>query len=145
VGSGFGVGIPAGPTLSPARRCDDQAVARSALIVDDDPDFRGLTARILVDLGVEPVWTAADATEALEVVREARPNVVLVDVWLPDRHGAELAYELSELPWAPRVVLTSSDSDAVLALDPGDGRPELPFFAKEELGSDTLQRLLSDG
>jgi CheY-like chemotaxis protein len=141
----FRIGNPAGPTLRPACRCDDRTMARSALIVDDDPDFLGLTARILVELGVDPVWTAADATEALEVVGEARPDVVLVDVWLPDRHGIDLAYELSELPWGPRVVLTSSDSDAVLALDRGDGRSNLPFLGKEELGSDALQRLLLDG
>lgn len=124
------------------RRCNDQDVARSALIVDDDPDFLGLTARILTELGVEAVWTAANAAQALAAVQQSRPDVVLVDVGLPDRHGIDLAYELSELPWRPRVVLTSSDSDAVLALDPGDGRPDLPFLGKEELGSDTLQRVL---
>jgi CheY-like chemotaxis protein len=55
-------------------------VARSALIVDDDPDFRGLTARILVDLGVEAVRTGGNASDALKIAREARPEVVLVDV-----------------------------------------------------------------
>ncbi len=136
------MGIRLALPLSPARRCNDQDVARSALIVDDDPDFLGLTARILVELGVEAVWTAADATQALAAVQKSRPDVVLVDIGLPDRDGIDLAYELSELPWRPRVVLTSSDSDAVLALDPDAGRPDLPFLGKEELGSDTLQRVL---
>ncbi len=120
-------------------------MARSALIVDDDPDFLGLTARILAGLGIQAVRTAANAAQALAAVQEWRPDVVLVDVGLPDRDGIGLAYELSELPWRPRVVLTSSDSDAVLALDPDDGRPDLPFLAKEELGSDALQRVLLDG
>jgi CheY-like chemotaxis protein len=130
--------------LSSAPGCDDRSVTRSVLIIDDDPDFLGLTVRILVDLGVEDVWTAANATEALETVQEARPDVVLVDVWLPDRHGIDLAYELVELPWRPRVVLTSSDNDAVLALDPRAGR-ELAFLGKDELEGDTLQRALLDG
>lgn len=117
-------------------------MARSALVVDDDPDFLRLTARILVELGVEAVWTAENAAQALAAVEESRPDVVLVDVGLPDRHGIDLACELSELPWRPRVVLTSGDSDAILALDPNDGRPDLPFLGKEELGSDTLRVLL---
>jgi CheY-like chemotaxis protein len=119
-------------------------VPRCALIVDDDRDFLRLSARILTGLGVETVWTAANAAEALATVRESRPDVVLVDVGLPDRDGIDLAYELLELPWHPRVVLTSSDSDAILALDPHDGRPDLPFLGKEQLGGDVLQRTLLD-
>jgi CheY-like chemotaxis protein len=126
------------------RRCDAHDVTHSALIVDDDPGFLALTARILVDLGLEPVQTAASATEALAAVQESRPDVVLVDIGLPDRNGIDLAYELSELSWCPRVVLTSSDSDAILALDPRDGRQDLRFLGKEELGSETLQRALLD-
>lgn len=117
-------------------------MARSALIVDDDPGFLALIARILAGLGVEAVWTAANAAQALAAAQESQPDVVLVDVGLPDRDGIDLACELSELPWRPQVVLTSSDSDAVLALDADDGRPDLPFLGKEELGSDTLRRVL---
>ncbi len=100
-------------------------------------------ARILAELGVEAVWTAANAAQALAAVRESRPDVALVDVGLPDRDGIDLAYELSELPWRPRVVVISSDPDAVHALDGDDGRPVLPFLGKEELGSDALQRVLT--
>ncbi len=102
-------------------------------------------ARILVGLGVEAVWTAADATQAVAVVEQSRPDAMLVDVGLPDRNGIDLAYDLSALPWRPRVVLISSDSDAILAIDPRAGRPELPFLAKEELGGEALQRMLLDG
>jgi CheY-like chemotaxis protein len=141
VGRFFGLALPA--RVDP--RCDDRLVALSVLIVDDDPGFLGLTARILVDLGAEPVWTAASAALALEVVSGARPDAVLVDIGLPDRYGIDLAYELAELPWRPRVVLTSSDSDAILALDPQDGVPQFQFLGKEEIGSDTLQHALLDG
>ena len=117
---------------------------RSVLIIDDDPDFLALTARILVELGVDAAWTAANATQGLAAARQSRPDAVLVDIGLPDRNGIDLAYELSELAWRPRIVLTSSDSDAILALDPRDGRPDLPFLGKEELGGDTLGRALFD-
>jgi DNA-binding response OmpR family regulator len=114
------------------------------LIIDDDPDFLALTARILVELGVDAPWTAADAAQGLAAALQSRPDAVLVDIGLPDRDGIDLAYELSELSWRPRIVLTSSDSDAVLALDPHDGRPDLPFLGKEDLASDTLGRALLD-
>jgi CheY-like chemotaxis protein len=146
--SGLGLrrlGNTAGPTLAPASRCDDHAVTFSVLIVDDDPDFLGLAARILVDLGVESVSTAASASDALAAVRESRPDAVLVDIGLPDRNGIDLGYELARLSWRPRVVLTSSDIDAIHALGGDGGRPDLPFLAKEELVGDTLRRTLLDG
>src|SRR5689334_18045668 len=89
-----GIGNPAGPTPGTPSRCDHLAVARSALIVDDDEDFLGLTARILVELRVEAVSTAANASQALAAVHESQPNAVLVDIGLPDRNGIDLAYEL---------------------------------------------------
>src|SRR5260370_31902951 len=132
-------------TVEPGRRCDDQPVIGSVLVVDDDPEFLGLITMVLSDLGVESVRTALDASQALLVAEDARPNAVLVDVGLPDRDGGDLAYELSALPWRPRVVLTSSDSEAYLAIEPREGRPEVAFIAKAELTANTLQRALGDG
>ena len=119
-------------------------MTRSVLVVDDDPAFLGLVATILSDIGIESV-TAADASQALLVAQDARPDAVLVDIGLPDRHGADLAYELSALPWRPRVVLTSTDSEAFHAIEPRDGHLALPFIAKEELGAETLREALLDG
>ena len=117
----------------------------SVLVVDDDPAFLAITARILSDLGIELVTTAADAAQALEVAHEARPGAVLVDVGLPDRSGIDLAYELAELPWGPRVVLTSSNSEAFVAIEVPPGRNAPPFIAKKELDSETLQWVLTTG
>ena len=133
------------PTIGPPPRCDDQRVARAVLIVDDDPAFLALATRIVTELGVGLVVTAADAAQCLEVAVESRPDVVLVDVGLPDRDGIDLACELSELSWRPRVVLTSSDRDAIVAIEAcrGDHRPV--FIAKEELAGGRLRRILLDG
>jgi CheY-like chemotaxis protein len=114
------------------------------LVVDDDPAFLALVARILSDIGIQSVRTAADAAQALLVAQHARPDAVLVDIGLPDRRGTDLAYELSTLSWRPRVVLTSSDSEAFLAIEPRDGQQELAFIAKVELAADTLREALSD-
>ena len=87
-----------------------------------------------------------DAADAAALCAAAsRPDAVLVDVGLPDRDGIDLANELTELPWRPRVVLTSSDKDALMAIEARDDDHRLRFVAKEELASESLRRALLDG
>jgi DNA-binding NarL/FixJ family response regulator len=115
----------------------------SVLIVDDDPEFLSLATRILTNAGLEVVATADDAAGAVTAANATRPDGALVDMGLPDRAGLEVAYELAELPWRPRVVLTSTDSEAGFALDVSDGRPRLPFIAKQDLANGRLASLLT--
>jgi CheY-like chemotaxis protein len=117
-------------------------VVSAVLVVDDDPAFLTLAARVLEEAGVEVVLTAADAAAAISEADAKCPDAVLVDVGLPDREGIDLARELAELPWRPRVVLTSTDGDAPRAIDLRDGASALPFIPKEELASERLRRLL---
>jgi two-component system nitrate/nitrite response regulator NarL len=87
------------------------------LIVDDDAAFRRL-ARRLLEGAFEVVGEAATAAEARASVRAMRPDVVHLDVRLPDGDGLSLAGELRAGPGAgaPLVVLTSSD-DVAAVLD----------------------------
>jgi DNA-binding NarL/FixJ family response regulator len=118
-------------------------MSRSVLIVDDDRTFLSLATRILTQAGLEVVATAADAAGAVSAANATKPDAALVDVGLPDREGVDLAYELAELPWRPRVVLTSADSDAGYAIDVLDGRPRLPFIPKQHLANGRLPSLLT--
>ena len=119
-------------------------VARSVLVVDDDPCFGSLAARILRHAGLEVVGTAVDAATAVAAARSSEPDVVLVDVGLPDRDGVDLAQEMAALPWRPRVVLTSSDRDAAERLGSSGADKVLPFIAKEDLAAAPLFRLLGN-
>jgi CheY-like chemotaxis protein len=130
--------LPVLLTPRPRSTCDDRGVFCSVLIVDDDPAFLRLAARIVGEAGAVAVATASDAAQALEVVRDCRPDAVIVDIGLPDRDGVDLAYELAELPWEPHIVLMSSDSEAFAVIELRDGHRRLPFIPKEELASDTL-------
>jgi DNA-binding NarL/FixJ family response regulator len=118
-------------------------LSRSVLIVDDDPIFLSLATRIVEQAGLEVVATANDAAGAVRAARATRSESILVDVGLPDRAGVDLAYELAALPWRPRVVLTSTESEARYAIETGDGRAELPFIAKDELANGGLPVMLS--
>jgi DNA-binding NarL/FixJ family response regulator len=120
-------------------------MALSVLLVDDDPTFLSLAERILKTMGAEVVATADDANGALAAANTTRADVAVVDVGLPDREGIDLAYQLAALPWSPRVVLVSTDSDAGCAIDARDGRPKLPFIPKAEFANGPLRRLLISG
>ncbi|HVL35676.1 MAG TPA: ATP-binding protein, partial [Burkholderiales bacterium] len=66
------------------------------LVVDDEPDARELLRRVLSDCGAE-VLAAADAGQALELVRTARPQVVVTDIGMPHADGYELLRRLRAL------------------------------------------------
>jgi DNA-binding NarL/FixJ family response regulator len=112
----------------------------SVLIVDDDAGFRRLANRILTDAGLTVVAEAPDARSAVIAAQASRPEGILVDVGLPDRGGLDLARELFQLEWHPRVLLTSSDPEAAQLLD-GE-REWLPFLVKEDLPNAPLRSLL---
>jgi CheY-like chemotaxis protein len=71
--------------LSPVTTLDGFDV----LIVDDDEDTRELFAAVLVDEGAA-VRTAANAEQALERMKEKRPDVMISDITLPDEDGYSL-------------------------------------------------------
>jgi CheY-like chemotaxis protein len=89
-------------------------VAVTVLVVDDHPSFRRLARRVLEAGGFAVVQEAGDGASALAAARELQPDVVLLDVLLPDATGFEVAETLSADPSAPVVVLTSSRSEADL-------------------------------
>ena len=113
------------------------------LIVDDYASFRRLAGRVLAQAGFEVVGEAVDAASALREVEVLEPDVVLLDVMLPDRSGLEVARELALGPRPPRVVLTSSRSrsDFGGALE-GIGGCE--FIAKHQMSGPALRALLGE-
>jgi CheY-like chemotaxis protein len=114
---------------------------RSILIVDDDPAFRELAGRILVDLGLRVTAQADTAAAAIAMATDTRPDAALVDIDLPDGDGIELAGRLAALPWSPRVVLTSVDPDAA-APDEVRRSGAHAFLSKDKLANGGLLGLL---
>jgi DNA-binding NarL/FixJ family response regulator len=82
------------------------------LIVDDHPSFRA-TARLLLESeGFEVVGEAADGASGLREALALAPDLVLLDVQLPDIDGFEVAARLTSGGGGPAVVLTSSRDEA---------------------------------
>ena len=115
---------------------------RTVLIVDDHPSFRA-TARAMLEVeGYDVVGEAEDGTSAVRAVEELRPEIVLLDVQLPDIDGFEVTNRLQALNGArPQVVLTSSrdGSDFGTLVEQSAA---LGFIPKSELCGDTLAALL---
>jgi DNA-binding NarL/FixJ family response regulator len=119
-------------------------VSLTVLVVDDDPSFRGVARRILHAVGLVVVGEAGTAKGAAETAPKLRPDALLVDVGLPDGDGVTLAVELVALPWRPRVLLTSTDPEAVAPWDVTRSGA-LGFLAKQDLPDAPLERLFTAG
>ena len=113
----------------------------TVLIVDDHPSFR-LTARALLQAeGFDVVGEAEDGLSAIDAAKRLRPDVVLLDVQLPDIDGFEVAARLTENGTSPAIVLTSSrDVDDLGFLAGRDG--VRGFIPKSELSGSALEALL---
>ena len=125
------------------RLCKSPLVGRSVLIVDDHAAFRSAASALLEAEGFTVVGEAADGASALEAVRELRPDVVLLDVQLPDLNGFDVAAQLAtEEETMPLIVFISSRKASALrwrlAANPG-----WRFIAKSDLSGDALATVLA--
>ena len=80
----------------------------TVLIVDDHEGYRSAARALLEAEGYEVVGESATGQEALEKTQTLQPEVVLLDIGLPDIDGVEVAGRLTATDEAPTVVLTSS-------------------------------------
>ena len=85
--------------------------SRVVLVVDDDPSCRELLRAALVAEGCI-VLTASDGIEALSILRESRPNLILLDLQMPRLSGWTLHQQLASDPATcgiPVVIITGAD------------------------------------
>ncbi len=90
------------------------------LIVDDEPSYlEALTSGLKME-GFA-VATANDATSAMEQFRELSPDLVLLDIMLPDRSGTEVCREMNAISETPVIMVSARDEeiDVVLGLELG--------------------------
>jgi two-component system LytT family response regulator len=89
------------------------------VVADDEAPARRKLVRFLRDSdGVELVGEAGSGTETLAVIAATRPDVVFLDVQMPDLDGVRVAETLAAQPHAPRVVfVTAFDGHAVRAFE----------------------------
>ena len=129
-------------TMRPrARSATIRRMRPTVLIVDDHPDFRASASALLEAEGFAVVGEAADGEGAIAAVERLRPQVVLLDIQLPDLDGFAVAERLAGGPHSPQVVLISTREAAAYGprLEAAAARGFLP---KRELSGSALAALV---
>lgn len=104
----------------------ERAQDKTILVVDDEPNVRGYLKTVLEDACFNVV-TAGDGNEALEIIRQHKPDFISLDLVMPRKSGHKLLYELrrdKELARIPVLVVTA--------------------HAHDDLGEESLQDLLDN-
>ncbi|MEP7113537.1 MAG: response regulator transcription factor [Ilumatobacteraceae bacterium] len=117
------------------------AVPRTVLIVDDHDTFRGAVRALLEVGGFVVIGEAVDGRQALVEVARLAPDIVLLDIQLPDLDGFAVAERLAATSPSPTVVLVSS-RDAVTYGDRLLRAPAAGFLPKREVTGATLAGIL---
>ena len=123
------------------RAFEPSGISRHVLIVEDDDDSREMLIELVGMLGHKAIGSPT-ATDALRLARDARPDVVLIDIGLPDASGCDIARSLRGFPNGSRmrlVALTGYSDSATrqLAADAG-----FDDFCVKPFSSESLADLL---
>jgi signal transduction histidine kinase len=147
-GSTFSVHLPKAweamlpDVKSPARRGSPAGDAASILIVDDDASFRAALRGLLEDFA-RHVVEARGGNEGLELMRNNRPDVVFLDLRMPDLDGAAVLAAMTSdasLRDVPVVVVSSAELDD---LDRAAVRAAAGFLGKDDVNRDRVRDVLA--
>ena len=109
---------------------------KKLLLVDDEPDLLKMVSDILSDAGFETVLTAATVKEAIITAEKEKPDLMVLDVMLPDGDGFSLMKQLRTFTNVPIIFLTAKDeaADKLAGLGLGaDDYISKPFMPQELL------------
>jgi DNA-binding response OmpR family regulator len=108
----------------------------AVVVVEDDLHIRQAVARVLADMGHDVV-SAGAALAGLEAVVQRRPDLVLLDLGLPDLDGTELLKMIRAISTVPVIVITArgDDAEVVRTLDSGADDYLVKPFTTAQLGA----------
>ena len=110
--------------------------SKRLLLVDDEQELLKMVSDILKDAGFETVLTAMSVKEAVLTAKEETPDLIVLDVMLPDGDGFSLMQQLRTFSSVPIIFLTAKDeaSDKLSGLGLGaDDYISKPFMPQELL------------
>jgi DNA-binding NarL/FixJ family response regulator len=121
---------------------EESRSVRRVMVVDDHPSFRRCARMLLAAEGFDVVGEAEDGARALTLADELMPDLILLDIQLPDIDGFEVAARLLAVNPELRIVLVSSrDASEYGALIAGSGARG--FVSKADLSGSAIESLLA--
>ena len=118
---------------------DSFLYCKKLLLVDDEPDLLNMVSDILKDAGFQTVFTAASVKEAVSKAKHESPDLILLDVMLPDGDGFSLMERLRTFTDVPVIFLTAKDKPANKLAGLGLGADD--YIAKPFLPQELLLRV----
>lgn len=117
------------------------APMQTILIIDDNAVFRRQARAVLESDGLVVVGEAADGSSGVSETRRLHPDLVLLDIGLPDIEGFEVAQSLAGADQPPLVILTSSRDAREYGPRLGESAA-IGFVPKDELSGQAIRALL---
>lgn len=115
---------------------DEYLLNKRILLVDDESDLLNMVLSILIEYGFQNVRTAKSVKEAIEEAEKSHPELVILDVMLPDGNGFDLMEQLKKSDDYPILFLTACGEDDDKFKGFGLGADDYmikPFLPKELL------------
>jgi len=129
------------PLVNGTIGCHHQHMPGRAIVVDDHQAFRASARRLLEVSGYDVVGEAADGASGLALARELEPELVLLDVALPDMSGFDVADELAGGPCDIVLVSSRDPTDLGRRVARSGARG---FISKERLSEESLLEMVGN-
>jgi two-component system chemotaxis response regulator CheY len=110
--------------------------SKTIMIVDDELYFRQLLRDILVEAGFTIVAEASSGTEAIDEYRNHRPEITIMDIFMPGENGIDAIKEIISFDKNAKILIYTGmgfDDDADVALKAGAKEVILKTFSPEEV------------
>ena len=99
------------PLLLPSPNSD---TALCTLLLEDDEFMSELTVEMLKNAGIEPVHVAFNAAQALVLIKQHRPDLLICDLAIPDTDGFEFLQKIAECHYTGAIIIVSGLAEAVV-------------------------------
>lgn len=107
---------------------------RKILLIDDEKEILNLLETVLIKEGFKKIYKAVNGNEGIKICKEINPDIIVLDIMLPDIDGYEICQRIREFTLSPIIFLSakSDDVDKLLGLGiGGDDYVTKPFSPKE--------------